>query len=170
MAEPLTYDRLIRQHQSAAEREAAGRSKGLADALTGSLLRGEAKPLAGARQLAASGGATSASTDGGRRLDWGVDWEDLDEIGGGDGQESGQEAERVVDQRARGVQEWRRRLEERFMAGEDGDFEYGPVDEDEELDSGWGEVTREERWFAEERDEDEGNKPELEGQTGVQDF
>ena len=169
-AEPLAYDRLVRRHQTAAEREAAGRQKGLADALTSSLLRGEAKTaLAIQHGSQMSAGGEVVGDEDMLGLDWSIEGEGEDEAGGEEGQQGG-EGERA-DQRAKGLREWRRRLEERFVGGEDEDFDYAAVDGNEELDGGWGEMSPEDRWFAEEDEEGEkGEGQGLEGETGIQDF
>ncbi|KAK0753640.1 hypothetical protein B0T18DRAFT_310461, partial [Schizothecium vesticola] len=85
-----------------------------------------------------------------------------------------------------GHAQWTHFLRERFIRGEDEDFEYAAVDGDEELDV-IERVEREEAWFdgespawdlgEEEEEEEEGGgdaarrkERELQGETGVQDF
>ena len=77
-----------------------------------------------------------------------------------------------------GMGRWRREVEMRFLRGEDGEFEYGAVDESEEFDDrGIEEREEEEKWFEEEEprwvggvEEEESTEKRLQGQTGVQDF
>jgi len=69
-------------------------------------------------------------------------------------------------------------MEMRFVRGADGDFDYETVDESEEYDDrGVEEQEAEERWFDEEESNflnDQGvrrsRSPELQGETGFQDF
>ena len=62
---------------------------------------------------------------------------------------------------------WRALLAERFVSGKDENFDYSPVDRDEELDGDWVGRRKEEEWFEEEESEIEGP---AKGETGVQDF
>ena len=173
--EPLVYDRLVRRHQSAAERESAGRQKGLADALTGSLLRGEARSTTTLRRL-----ETGEQTDrkvrveeGKALLDWSIECEDENRDGDtvNEGGLKGTK-ETDTDPKGRGIREWQRRIGERFVAGKDREFDYEAVDEDESFDGDWVDMEREERWFAEEEEAgaDEGDQRDLQGETGIQDF
>lgn len=69
-----------------------------------------------------------------------------------------------------GQEKWREAMEQRFLRGEDKDFDYRTVDENEELND-WAEETRrrEEKYYDEQEEEyvGEGEKT---GETGVQDF
>ena len=179
--EPLTYDRLVRRHQSAREREVAGRQKSLGDALTGSLLRGEAlSAAAGTREtfLRQVHGLERQGKRGCAEIDWGIEGErdELDEL---EDLESSSHAKQKDGAREKGLREWQSRVKERFVRGEDDAFDYASVDRDEGLDGGWLEMEREERWFADEaedEDKERGNRnlehstSSLEGETGVQDF
>jgi hypothetical protein len=82
--------------------------------------------------------------------------------------------------KAHGREQWESFLRERFVRGEDEDFEYERVDLEEEYDV-LERTEREEAWFDEESPEwvgedgdgeERGQKPEriLMGETGVQDF
>ena len=66
-----------------------------------------------------------------------------------------------------GLERWHALLAELFVSGKDENFDYAPVDADEELDGGWVGRRKEEEWFEEEESEIEGM---AEGETGVQDF
>ena len=78
---------------------------------------------------------------------------------------------------------WRKEMELRFLTGEDEEFEYGEVDENELYDhKGVQEREEEERWFEEEEPtwvgkgdevapgEATNEAKDLLGQTGIQDF
>jgi hypothetical protein len=81
--------------------------------------------------------------------------------------------------RDEGKAQWEEYLRDRFIRGEDDDFDYALVDEDEEYDVLERE-DREEAWFEEEDpgwastsgDEEGGRRAEkvLRGETGIQDF
>jgi hypothetical protein len=81
--------------------------------------------------------------------------------------------------RDEGREQWEAYLRDRFIRGEDDDFDYALVDEDEEYDVLERE-DREEAWFEEEDpgwastsgDEEGGGRAEkvLRGETGIQDF
>lgn len=82
---------------------------------------------------------------------------------------SGLEGEEKPRTKEEGHEQWRYFLEQRFLRGEDGDFDYAAVDESQEWD-GREEDEELERWI---EDEDEGwasGKGKGEGETGVQDF
>ena len=166
----------MRRHQSAAEREAAGRSRGLADALTGSLLRGEAQTLIAARRATARGITDAAGGDVDQisegEVNWAVEGEAVCPAPDGEGKEHREEQRvmRAADRRQEAAREWRKMLEERFVDGKDEGFEYASIDSDEGLDQGWGMVTMEEKWFSDEREDGDTTPGQLEGQTGVQDF
>ena len=74
---------------------------------------------------------------------------------------------------------WHNFLKNRFVRGEDDDFDYSVVDNDDQFDAMEGR-DREEEWFddeepswtSDESGEDRAGKPErmLQGETGIQDF
>jgi len=82
----------------------------------------------------------------------------------------------AVSDKAIAEDRWRALLEVRFVAGDDDEFDYSDVDEDESLDGGWRELNRQEDYFESEEEswdvaaEEADEKEELEGETGVQDF
>jgi hypothetical protein len=149
--DPLLYDRIIRRFQSAAEREADGRQKGYSGMLEADLMRSEAKiealnhpdpnsPLVYQRD--ASGAITAMEQD---------------------------EEERPTT-REEGERKWREVMTQRFLRGQDQDFDYKAVDEDESYDDiEWDRREREEDYFKEEEAEFVG-EGEKSGETGVQDY
>ncbi|KAI9802573.1 MAG: hypothetical protein M1833_001645 [Piccolia ochrophora] len=159
LADPLLYDRCIRRFQSTAEREEEGRKKGYSGVLEADLLRSEAKVAA----LAVPGSVTVTYERGPRGEIYPEDPDDAPR-----NKEEGQER-------------WRVEMTERFLRGNDDDFDYEGVDENEDLDDrAQEERDEEEKWFEEEeprwvlghghsgrRSDGEGQ---LRGQTGVQDF
>ena len=113
--DPLLYDRLVRRFQSAGEREKEGRERGYTGMLETDLVRSEAKlealqhpdpnsPMVYTR--AADGSITGVEQD-----------EDERALGKPDGWER-----------------WKEVMRLRFLRGDDGDFEYGDVDRNEEYD------------------------------------
>ncbi|KAH0556994.1 hypothetical protein GP486_005216 [Trichoglossum hirsutum] len=157
LADPLLYDRCIRRFQSAAEREAEGRQKGYSGVLEADLMRSEAK-------LAALANPSSAAITYSR---------------GPNGEIYPEDPEDVPQNKAEGIQRWQREMTQRFLRGEDDDFDYKNVDENDEWDDKVQEEREEqERWFAEEEpswilgeNEGSGNeKMTVKGETGVQDF
>ena len=159
--EPFLYDRLIRQFQSPEERQAAALQNAPSDAIQVRLLRGES----GARAHVESGHAPrrlgsptqepdpGASTDRNVLLRCGLE---------------------QPENKEEGMQIWRREMTERFLRGEDCEFDYAKVDTNDEWDDREEEQRREEeRYFNEESPEwlvencEEGI---LKDETGVQDF
>lgn len=142
---------MIRRFQSAAEREADGRQKGYSGMLEADLMRSEAKmealnhpdpnsPLVYRRD--ASGAIVAVEQD---------------------------EEDRPKT-KEEGQKQWRDVMENRFLRGEDQDFDYKTVDEDERYDDWeWERREREESYFDQEEAEfvGEGDKT---GETGIQDF
>ena len=148
LQDPLAYDRLIRRFQTPTEREAEGRKKGYSGTLEADLWRSEAKTQALANNKRDEAGQIVAETE-----------------------------DEVPVSKEEGMERWRREVEMRFLKGEDGEFEYGAVDQSEEFDDrGIEEREEEEKWFEEEEPkwvggpEEESTVKSLQGQTGVQDF
>ncbi|KAF2398088.1 hypothetical protein EJ06DRAFT_532452 [Trichodelitschia bisporula] len=151
LADPLLYDRLVRRFQTPAEREAEGREKGYSGVLEADLLRSEAK-------LDALANPDPHALFTYRR--------------GEDGEIIAEDTEDVPQNKEEGWRRWRDEMEMRFLRGEDEDFDYKSVDENEEYDDR-AEEEREahEKYFGEEEPSwilEEGGTPE--GETGVQDF
>jgi hypothetical protein len=147
----------VRRFQSAAEREAEGRARGAAGALEASLVRSEAKVEA----LQARNEPGSSVNENPLVYERGVDGaiigleEDVSERVGG---------------KAEGLKRWEDVMRRRFLRGEDGEFDYGVVDEGEEFDD-LEEEGRElqEGWFEGEEQAFVGDGRPV-GETGVQDF
>lgn len=122
---------MIRRFQSPAEREAEGRKKGYSGVLEADLMRSEAKLAA----LATSAGTHQRSP--GR--------------GGVGGEMYVEDPRDVPESKEEGRLRWRREMTERFLRGDDDDFDYLGVDENETWDDRvLEEREAEERWFTEE--------------------
>ncbi|KAI9696376.1 MAG: hypothetical protein M1836_005654 [Candelina mexicana] len=157
LADPLLYDRLIRRFQSTAEREAEGRSKGYSGILEADLMRSEAK-------VAALANPDSATMTYKRGPNGEIYPDDKDE---------------VPSSKEEGERRWKKEMEIRFLRGDDNEFEYQNVDDDEQWDNkAEEEREEEEKYFAEEEPrwisgEDE-NSPrgsmDRKGETGVLDY
>ncbi|KAE8152041.1 coiled-coil domain-containing protein-domain-containing protein [Aspergillus avenaceus] len=153
LADPLLYDRLIRRFQTPSEREAEGRAKGFSGILQADLLRSEAK------MEALSHPDPNAMFSYNRGPNGEILAEDKDEIP--TSKEDGEKA-------------WRWEMTLRFLRGEDRDFDYPTVDDNDEYDD-WNE--EQERYFDNEEPEwiVEGSNDgdigsHLKGETGIQDF
>jgi hypothetical protein len=151
--DPLLYDRLIRRFQTPQEREAAGRAKGFSGVLQTDIMRSEA------RMDAISHPDPHAMMSYTRGPDGEILAEDRDDI-----PPSKEEGERL----------WQWEMGLRFMQGNDPDFNYKIVDEDEELDDHADKV---DEYFEDEEPEwvvdnasGEDVRANLQGETGVQDF
>lgn len=147
----------MRRFQSAAEREAEGRARGAAGALEASLVRSEAKVEALQQQQEGSG--DSARNENPLVYERGVDGAIIgleEDVG-----------ERVQG-KAEGWKRWEDVMRRRFLRGEDGEFDYGVVDEGEEFDDLEEEGRAvQEGWFDGEGEEFVRTPR---GETGVQDF
>ncbi|KAL4877467.1 coiled-coil domain-containing protein-domain-containing protein [Aspergillus karnatakaensis] len=153
LADPLLYDRLIRRFQTPAEREAEGRAKGFSGVLQADLLRSEAK------MDALNHPDPHAMFSYARGPNGEILAEDRDEIPRS--KEDGEKA-------------WRWEMTIRFLRGEDDDFDYSGVDDNEEYDDLSEEQDRyfdaeEPEWLIE-GDEGADVTSRLQGETGVQDF
>ncbi|KAL4954077.1 coiled-coil domain-containing protein-domain-containing protein [Aspergillus filifer] len=160
LADPLLYDRLIRRFQTPAEREAEGRAKGFSGVLQADLLRSEAK-------------FDALNHPDPHAL--------LTYARGENGEILAEERDEVPTSKEEGEKAWRWEMTMRFLKGEDGDFDYTMIDEDENMDESADEM---ERWFDSEEPEwvvdvegDGGGQSEggdvrsrLTGETGIQDF
>lgn len=147
----------MRRFQSAAEREAEGRARGAAGNLEATLVRSEAKVEALQQQQQQEASEIENPLVYERGVDGAIVGleEDVSERVGG---------------KAEGLRRWEDVMGRRFLRGEDGDFDYGVVDQGEEFDDleeeGRG---AQEVWFEGEEQEFVGDgRPS--GETGVQDF
>lgn len=70
-----------------------------------------------------------------------------------------------------GWEKWKYAMEQRYLRGQDGDFEYDQVDNNDEYDD-WDEETRrrQDDYFDEEPEEYVGESDQHTGETGIQDF
>lgn len=142
---------MIRRFQTTAEREAEGRKKGYSGVLEADIMRSEAKVDA------------LAHPDPNSPLTYRRDAE-------GSIIAVEQDEEDRPNNKEEGEDKWREVMEQRFLRGEDNDFEYADVDESEEYNDHEEERrNREEKYFDEEEEEfiGEGEKT---GETGVQDY
>ncbi|KAF4448925.1 coiled-coil protein [Fusarium austroafricanum] len=147
LADPVLYERLVKRFQSASEREAEGKAKGYGRTLEADLQRGESK-LTRLKE-----GDAAGDSNGDLEHPW----------------------EKPAADKAHGLLLWHAFLEERFVHGLDEDFDYKPVDADEDLDTMLRRDAQD-AWFDDEEpswiDEDESSaRPAIrQGETGVQDF
>ena len=111
--DPLSYDRLVRIFQTTEEREKEGAQRGYTGVLERDLVRSEAK-------LVALEKADPHSPVAYRRNE--------------DGSITGVEVEDEGLDRVRGWQIWTDLMGQRFMRGDDDDFDYNFVDNNEDLD------------------------------------
>ena len=150
-ADPLLYDRLVRRFQSASERETEGRERGYSGILEADLTRSEAKiealqhpdpnsPMVYSR--APDGSITAVEQDEGER----------------------------PQSRYDGWERWKDVMALRFMKGNDSDFDYASVDENDDYDDRAEEDQKQlEEYLDDEVDSFVGDgKPT--GQTGIQDY
>ena len=142
---------MIRQFQSTNERENEGRKKGFSGTLEADLQRAEAKTEALAHPDPRSPLVYQRNAEGSI-----VGVEQMEE----DRPKNEEE----------GQARWRDAMEQRFLRGEDVEFPYQTVDNNEEYND-WGEETRrkQDEYFDEQEEEYVGEGRQ-EGQTGVQDY
>ncbi|KOS18838.1 hypothetical protein ESCO_000077 [Escovopsis weberi] len=170
LANPVLYGRLVKRFQTAAERQAEGKVKGYGRTLEADLVRGETR-LANAH---AGAGAGQQQQQPGSMLAEGE--AEAGEEAGDAGLDATVHAwEGPVEDREQGLQLWRAFVEERFVHGEDEDFDYAAVDADDDLDVA-ARNEAEDAWFEQEdpawaaEDLLTGEKQAISGQTGIQDF
>lgn len=153
LASPLLYDRLIRRFQSAAEREAEGVRKGFSGRMATDMWRVEARKDA------------LAHPDPSSLFNYSRDAR---------GEICAAEKDEVPLSKEEGREWWVDEMTQRFLRGEDNDFEYGDVDGKEVYDGPEVERDIQDRYFDEmESDWDtdgEGKEKVLQGETGIQDY
>ena len=155
LVDPILYERLVKRFQTVTERAAEGKAKGYGRTLEADLLRGEAK----LDDLARENG-DKQSARGSSKIDIGLE-----------------EWEHQATDKEQGLQLWHAFLEDRFVTGQDEDFDYAPVDQNEDFDSlirdeaeeAWFE-DEEPSWIPDEETEVAEKEPRRQGETGVQDF
>lgn len=149
--DPLLYDRLVRRFQSASEREREGRDRGYSGVLEANLVRSEAKMEALRHPDPNSPMVYTRAADG--------------SITG---------VEQNEDERAHGRddgwEKWKDVMGLRFLRGDDGDFDYADVDENEEYDDLAEQDQRRLEEYLEGEDEKFVGDGKPLGQTGVQDY
>ncbi|KAF2196826.1 hypothetical protein GQ43DRAFT_237628 [Delitschia confertaspora ATCC 74209] len=150
LADPLLYDRLIRRFQTAAEREAEGREKGLAEILMSDFLRIEA------RNEALRNPSNPYSMFSYAR--------------GPDGQILPEEPDEVPQDKEEGRSWWVDEMTQRFLTGKDKEFDYKAVDENDKYDDPEEERDIEEAYFDSMEPEWDGPERELKCETGIQDY
>ncbi|CAG8899722.1 unnamed protein product [Penicillium egyptiacum] len=153
LADPLLYDRLIRRFQTAQEREAEGRAKGFSGVLETDLLRSEAKIDA------------IANPDPNAMMSY---------TRGPDGEILAEDRDEIPPNKEEGERLWRWEMGLRFMQGNDPDFDYKTVDENDDYDDHTDEQDQyfedeEPEWVVDGTHEDDA-RPNLQGETGIQDF
>lgn len=153
LADPLLYDRTIRRFQSAAEREAEGRAKGFSGTMETDLWRAEAKKDA-LHQPNPNSLFTYARGPQGEILE-----EDKDE---------------KPMTKEEGKAWWDDEMTQRFLRGDDDDFNYKTVDESDKYNDPEEERDIQDAYFESmESDFDsdgEGKEKILTGETGIQDY
>lgn len=162
-ADPVKYEALVRRFQSQAEKDAEAQKKGYSRILEGDLMRSEAKIAALKATLTGENGrdggdpTASHQGDGSSLAGIGVDYDNG--------------VEPVTKQEGREL--WNEYLTERFVRGEDSDFDYSKVDSDENLDN-MERQDQQDAWFDDEEAawaSDSGTDARaLHGETGIQDF
>lgn len=148
--DPVLYERLIKRHQSATEREAEGRKKGYGRTLEADLVRGETKISDLRASSSIPGDALQKPASTGVDESW----------------------DQPAESKQQGLELWREFLTDRFVKGRDEEFDYRAVDASDEFDD-LARREAEDVWFEEEeptRAGEEGDGGELQGETGVQDF
>ena len=152
----------MRRFQTAAEREADGRSKGYSGILEADLYRSEAK-LAALRGRDQDGEPVASSSTTSLPF--------VSYVRGEDGEVLPEDPDEVPNSKEEGFERWKFEMTLKFLRGEDPDFDYKVVDESGECD----EIERkeeEERWFEDEEPEwvEEEGVQTVGGETGIQDF
>ncbi|KAJ3492515.1 hypothetical protein NLG97_g5338 [Lecanicillium saksenae] len=153
LADPILYERLVKRHQSAAEREAEGRAKGYGRTLEADLVRGETKlsNLRDAAGTSASNFLPGSLAGGGGDID--ETWAD----------------DQPAESKAHGLELWNKYLAHRFVQGRDEEFDYAAVDGNDEYDD-VARMEAQDEWFDEEEPGRADDSAPLQGETGVQDF
>ena len=146
----------MRRFQSAAEREADGRSKGYSGVLEADIFRSEAKLAALKGQINPPGSLMAPK----RHVTY---------VRGVDGQVLPEDPDEIPLDKDEGMRRWKHEMTLRFLKGEDLDFSYKEVDESDELDI-IERMEAEDRWFDDEEPEWIQGQGDRQGETGVQDF
>jgi hypothetical protein len=140
---------MVRRFQSTQEREAEGRKKGYTGVLESDILRSEAKLAALEKPDPNSSLVYRKAADG---AIVGVEQDVEDRASG----------------KEDGWEKWKEVLRLRFVRGDDGDFDYASVDNDEQYDDRGEEDRRAMERYLEDEEVEVVRQPQCE--TGVQDF
>lgn len=161
--DPVKYETLIRRFQTRAEKDAEAQRKGYSRVLEGDLVRSEAKLAALKATLPVENGAGEEGSAASRQ----GDGEHL--AGAGADYDNGTEPATKEE----GRELWNELLTDRFVRGEDPDFDYSGVDDDDGLDA-MERQDAQDAWFDDEEPAwasgNENAAEVLSGETGVQDF
>ncbi|KAJ4290488.1 hypothetical protein N0V90_010705 [Kalmusia sp. IMI 367209] len=153
LADPLLYDRLIRRFQTAAEREAEGQRKGFSGQMATDLWRVEAK-----KEALNHPNPASLFTY----------------IRGPQGEIREADKDEVPMSKEEGKAWWVDEMTQRFLRGDDDDFDYKKVDGSDKYDDPEEERDIQDAYFdSMESDFDtdgEGKEKVLTGETGIQDY
>lgn len=152
LPDTLLYDRLVRRHQTAAEREQQGRERDYASKLEADLVRSEAKLEAVHHPDPNSPVVYSRQANG-------------EIIGIDQDQSFGEEPSKDYD-----WERWVDVMGQRFLRGEDGDFDYRAVDQNDDYDDRDEEARAGLERYLEGEEESFVGDGRPSGETGVQDF
>lgn len=150
--DPLLYDRLVRRHLTAPEREQQGRERGYAGTLEADLIRSEAKLEAANHPDPNSPVVYSRQANG--------------EI-------VGVEQDQTLDAEVPMEEDWDRWMDvmgQRFLRGDDADFDYAAVDGNDDFDDRDEEARAGLERYLEGEEESFIGDGKPTGETGVQDF
>ncbi|KXL47091.1 hypothetical protein M433DRAFT_133663 [Acidomyces richmondensis BFW] len=151
LADPLLYDRLIRRFLTASEREEEGRQRGFARSMEADLMRSEAK-LDALRNPDPNSPISYRRAADGSIIEVEVDEDDR------------------VQTREDGVARWKDVMGQRFMRGDDKDFDYKAVDENDMYDDHAEEDRYHLERYLDGQDEEFVGDGSPKGETGIQDF
>ncbi|EPE35049.1 hypothetical protein GLAREA_10744 [Glarea lozoyensis ATCC 20868] len=168
-SDPLLYDRCIRRFQTPAEREADGRSKGYSGVLEADLYRSEAKLAAIQKTASDQESQVRKPEESSSSSNSSVPY--VYYSTGKDGKVMPEQEDEVPKDKEEGLDRWKFEMTMRFLKGEDPDFDYKTVDENEELDV-IERAEEEERWFEDEEPSwvDENTAEGTGGETGILDY
>lgn len=147
----------MRRFQSTAEREAQGRERGYSGVLEADLYRSEAKLEALHSYNNQSSPMTSSPVH------------HVTYMRGPDGEVLPEDPDEIPKDKEEGLSRWKYQMTMRFLNGEDNDFPYQDIDENDEWDIIENREA-EDRWFEDEEPQWVGKDDRREGETGIQDF
>lgn len=142
---------MIRQFQTAAEREAEGRGKGYSGVMEADLMRSEAKVEALAHPDPNSPLVYRRDAQGSITA---VDQNEEDRPKNKD----------------EGIAKWREVIEQRFLRGEDEDMDYDKIDDNDEYDDWVDDRRKHEDEYFGKQDAEFVGEGERQGETGIQDY